>query len=91
MRNREPLLVAAVRQNNDALSLETTRYRIGSNDMRSVLQQQQALYSSRSALLRVQAEQHVNRVNLYLALGGGFGAGPALTPPAVASTNPEAN
>ena len=48
--DREPLLVAAVRQNNDALTLETTRYRIGSNDMRSVLQQQLALYSSRSAL-----------------------------------------
>ncbi|HSS08026.1 MAG TPA: TolC family protein [Rhodanobacteraceae bacterium] len=83
---REPLLVAAVRQNNDALSLETTRYRIGSNDMRSVLQQQQALYSSRSALLRVQAEQHVNRVNLYLALGGGFGDGPALASSSTATS-----
>lgn len=90
LRDREPLLVAAVRQNDDALKLETTRYRVGSNDMRSVLQQQMALYSSRSALLRVQADQHVNRVNLYLALGGGFGEGPALMSPAVAEAEASA-
>jgi outer membrane protein TolC len=58
--------------------------------MRSVLQQQMALYSSRSALLHVQADQHVNRVNLHLALGGGFGAEPALMYPAVATTEPPA-
>ncbi len=52
--------------------------------MRSVLQQQMALYTSRSALLRVQAEQHVNRVNLHLALGGGFGE-PALMVPSIAA------
>jgi outer membrane protein TolC len=46
--------------------------------MRSVLQQQMAVYSSRSGLLRVQADQRVNRVSLYVALGGGFGAAPAL-------------
>jgi outer membrane protein TolC len=90
LRDREPLLIAAVRQNDDALALEKTRYRVGSNDMRSVLQQQLALYSSRSALLRVQADQHVNRVNLHLALGGGFGEGPALMSPSVAAAAPAA-
>lgn len=90
LRDREPLLVTAVRRNDDALALETTRYRIGSNDMRSVLQQQMALYSSRSALLNVQADQRVNRVNLYVALGGGFGDQPALIPPSVAATEPPA-
>ena len=90
LRDREPLLLAAVRQNDDALGLERTRYRVGSNDMRSVLQQQMALYSSRSALLRVQADQHVNRVNLYVALGGGFGDVPALMYPSVATTSPPA-
>jgi outer membrane protein TolC len=89
LRDREPLLTEAVRQNNDALGLETTRYRIGSNDMRAVLQQQMTLYSSRSALLRVQAEQHVNRVSLHLALGGGFGEAPALMSP-VAEAEPAA-
>src|SRR6185312_12501522 len=88
LRDREPLLLDAIRRNDNALALERTRYRIGSNDMRSVLQQQMALYSSRSALLRVQAEQHVNRVNLYLALGGGFGDGPALASSSAAAAGP---
>jgi NodT family efflux transporter outer membrane factor (OMF) lipoprotein len=78
LRDREPLLSEAVHQNDNALALEKTRYRVGSTDMRSVLQQQMAVYSSRSGLLRVQADQRVNRVSLYVALGGGFGAVPAL-------------
>lgn len=90
LRDREPLLLAAVKQNDDALALEKTRYRIGSNDMRSVLQQQMALYSSRSALLRVQADQHVNRVSLYVALGGGFDAQPALSTPVATTAAPSA-
>jgi outer membrane protein, multidrug efflux system len=84
LRDREPLLLAAVHKNDAALALENTRYRVGSSDMRSVLQQQMALYSSRSALLQVQADQHVNRVSLYLALGGGFGDGPALASTSIA-------
>jgi outer membrane protein, multidrug efflux system len=87
LRDRESLLLAAVQRNDNALSMETVRYRVGSSDMRNVLQQQMSLYSSRSALLRVQADQHVNRVNLYLALGGGFGEGPALTAPSVAAAD----
>jgi NodT family efflux transporter outer membrane factor (OMF) lipoprotein len=78
LRAREPLLAAATRDNDRALKLESERYRVGNRDLRSVLLQQMELYSSRSALLRVQAEQRVNRVNLHLALGGGFGSSPAL-------------
>ena len=37
-----------------------------------------------SALVRVQTEQLVQRVNLYLALGGGFEAAPAAAPVAQA-------
>jgi outer membrane protein TolC len=37
-----------------------------------VQQQQLALYAARTTLLRVQSEQLVQRVNLYLALGGGW-------------------
>jgi NodT family efflux transporter outer membrane factor (OMF) lipoprotein len=86
LRDREPLLTSAVEQNDRSLSLELTRYRIGSVDMRTVLQQQMALYSARSALLRVQSEQHVNRVTLHVALGGGFGEQPAMTFVPVAAT-----
>jgi len=42
-----------------------------------------ALFSANSALLRVQSERLVQRVNLHLALGGGFDAAP--TAAAVAS------
>jgi len=90
LRDREPLVSAAVQQNDNALALEKTRYRVGSTDMRSVLQQQMALYSSRSGLLRVQADQHVNRVSLYVALGGGFGAAPALASAPVTPAEPPA-
>jgi NodT family efflux transporter outer membrane factor (OMF) lipoprotein len=90
LRDREPLVTAAVQQNDNALGLEKTRYRVGSTDMRSVLQQQMALYSSRSGLLRVQADQHLNRVSLYVALGGGFGAAPALASVPVIPAEPSA-
>jgi outer membrane protein TolC len=48
------------------------RYRVGSGDLRAVQQQQVAVYGSRTSLIRVQSEQLVQRVNLYLALGGGW-------------------
>ena len=44
--------------------------------MRAVQQQALALSATRTALLRVQAERLVQRVNLHLALGGGFEAKP---------------
>jgi hypothetical protein len=39
------------------------------------------LSGSRSALIRMQAEQRVQRVNLHLALGGGFEVPPPPPPP----------
>lgn len=91
LRDREPLLTAAVEQNDRSLSLELIRYKIGSVDMRTVLQQQMSLYSARSALLRVQADQHVNRVALHVALGGGFGEQPALAYAPAATAEPAAH
>ena len=73
MREREAILGEGVQHNQRALDLEQARYKVGARDFRSVTQQQLALYSVRMALLRVQSEQRVQRVNLHLALGGGFG------------------
>ena len=39
-----------------------------------MLSQQIARYAARSAELRAEGEQRVQRVNLHLALGGDFGA-----------------
>ncbi|HTQ00654.1 MAG TPA: TolC family protein [Casimicrobiaceae bacterium] len=71
---REKILVRAVRENERALELTNVRYRVGSSDLRGVQQQQLALYSAQVALLRVQTDRLVQRVNLYLALGGSYDA-----------------
>jgi len=69
---RQSALRAAVAENARALELANVRYRVGSGDLRAVQQQQIAVYAARTALLRVEGEQLAQRVNLYLALGGGW-------------------
>ena len=44
--------------------------------MKSLFQERIRLYAAESALIRLRAERLVQRVNQYLALGGGFGALP---------------
>jgi NodT family efflux transporter outer membrane factor (OMF) lipoprotein len=72
LEQREAILKRAVADNQRAVDLATVRYRVGSGDLRAVQQQSLALYASRTALLRVQSERLVQRVNLHLALGGSF-------------------
>jgi NodT family efflux transporter outer membrane factor (OMF) lipoprotein len=77
---RESVLARAVAENEQALELANVRYKVGSSDLRGVRQQQIAVYGSQSALIRVQTEKLVQRINLFLALGGGFDAAPAAAP-----------
>jgi NodT family efflux transporter outer membrane factor (OMF) lipoprotein len=72
LEERESLLKQAAAENAHALELANVRYRVGSGDLRAVQQQTLALDAARTALLRVQSERLVQRVNLYLALGGSF-------------------
>lgn len=72
LQDREELLRQAVSENTRALEFANVRYRVGAGDLRAVEQQSLAVSASRTALLRVQAERLVQRVNLYLALGGSF-------------------
>lgn len=72
LERRQPLLSMAVNESKQALSMAQTRYRVGATDLRSVEQEQLQLAAARTSLLRVQSEQLVQRVNLYLALGGSF-------------------
>ena len=68
-----------------------TQFKVGSTDLRFVEQRQLALTSTRSALIHVQADQRVQRVNLHLALGGSFDLppqAPASAPPAGAQPTP---
>jgi outer membrane protein TolC len=71
-REREQILTQVVSDNEQALSVVQTQFKVGSTDLRFVEQRQLALNATRSALIRVQAEQRVQRVNLHLALGGSF-------------------
>jgi NodT family efflux transporter outer membrane factor (OMF) lipoprotein len=72
LEERFATLSRAVADNARALELAEIRYRVGSADLRAVQQQQLALFATRSTLLRARSERLVQRVNLHLALGGGF-------------------
>jgi NodT family efflux transporter outer membrane factor (OMF) lipoprotein len=72
MRDRERILTAQLVDSQHAVDLARTRFNVGSGDLRAVEQRQLALTANRSALLRMQAEQRVQRINLHLALGGSF-------------------
>jgi outer membrane protein, multidrug efflux system len=61
-----------VTENERALELAGVRVRVGSADQRLVQQQALAVAAARAALTRVTSERLVQRVNLYLALGGSF-------------------
>jgi outer membrane protein TolC len=69
---REQLLQRVVADNQSALDLAQSSYRIGKTDLRSVQQQQLNLFAARLSLLHVQSDQLNQRVNLHLTLGGSF-------------------
>jgi outer membrane protein TolC len=69
---REIILRDLVAQNQLALELTEKSYRIGMSDLAAVQQRQIDVSSSWMLLLRVQSEALSQRVNLHLALGGGF-------------------
>ena len=69
---RNQVLQQAVADNQRALELAQTSYRVGKADLSTVQQQELNVYSAQLALLRVQSEQLAQRVNLHLALGGSF-------------------
>ena len=71
-RDREEILAQALSDNQQALTLVQTQFKIGSTDLRFVEQRQLSVTTTRSALIRMQAEQRIQRVNLHLALGGSF-------------------
>jgi multidrug efflux system outer membrane protein len=73
-REREQILMQTLADEQRALELVQTRFKVGSTDLRSVNQQQLALNATYSALIRMQAEQRIQRVNLHLAVGGSFEA-----------------
>jgi len=78
-REREQILAQTMADNQRAFEIVRTQFQVGKTDLRFVSQRQLALNATRSSIVRVQAEQRVQRVNLHLALGGSF-ALPAAQP-----------
>jgi outer membrane protein TolC len=74
LRERDVILETSIRDSERALELAQIQYRVGTVDRRAVEQNQLALYAARTSRLRVQTERLAQRVNLHLALGGGFDA-----------------
>lgn len=72
LRERDAILARSIAENERALELAQIQYRVGKVDLRAVEKRQLALYSARTAHLRVQTDRLAQRANLYLALGGGF-------------------
>ena len=71
-RERERILMETLADEQRALDLVVTRFKVGSTDLRFVTQQQLVLNATQAALIRMQAEQRIQRVNLHLAVGGSF-------------------
>jgi NodT family efflux transporter outer membrane factor (OMF) lipoprotein len=80
-RERERILTQTLADNRRAYELVQTQFKVGSTDLRFVTQRELALFATQSALIRMQAEQRVQRVNLHLALGGNFEEPPPPPPP----------
>jgi multidrug efflux system outer membrane protein len=77
LRERQAILQQVAADSRCSMELATVQYKIGSSDLRSVLQEQLRLYSTLMTLVQIQGEGLVQRVNLHLALGGGFAVPPA--------------
>jgi outer membrane protein, multidrug efflux system len=75
-REREQILAQTLADNQRAYEVVQTQFKVGSTDLRFVAQRQLALNATQSAVIRMRAEQRVQRVNLHLALGGSFAARP---------------
>ena len=73
LREQEEALTRSTSQLAAALRLARDRYTRGVGDYLTVLESQSREFVARSALLAVRRERLTNRVDLFLALGGGFG------------------
>lgn len=88
-RDRERILAETQSHNQRALEIVQTQFKVGSTDLRFVTERQLVLNTTSAALIRAQAEQRVQRVNLHLALGGSFEPKPAPPAPPGGGSSPK--
>lgn len=72
LKQQKERLIAAQEQAEAAASLLDTRYREGIGEILSLLEARRGVYELRSRILALQQQLLRNRVDLHLALGGGF-------------------
>jgi outer membrane protein TolC len=77
---QETALETATKQSQAARDLAEQRYRLGLADIITLLSSQRAALTAESQLLAVRRLRLENRVNLHLALGGGFRMTSVTTP-----------
>lgn len=70
---RETAFLASADAAEQSVVISTKRYRAGIESFFNVLEAQQRALNARSAYLSTRRDRLTNRVNLHLALGGGFG------------------
>jgi NodT family efflux transporter outer membrane factor (OMF) lipoprotein len=85
-----PYIKNALLDHTEAVRIAELQYRAGSLDLLSVLQLQEGQIQTQAELIKLANTQLANRVNLHLALGGGFDNSPATSAPA-ASGHPPIN
>ena len=76
---RLPFEESAVRERDEAFRLGEIKYRYGTTDLFLVLQLQQEQITEQINLIKLRYALLGNRIQLHLALGGGFDAAPATT------------
>jgi outer membrane protein TolC len=74
---RLPFTENSVLDHTEAVRVANLRYKAGSMDFLSVLQLQEGQIQSQADLIKLHNTQLANRINLHLALGGGFDSLPA--------------
>ncbi len=72
LQKQELALQVAAKESVEAESLALEEYTSGIVDMITLLESQRRSYDAQSALLEISNQRLLNRVNLYLALGGSF-------------------
>lgn len=76
---RVPLDQSAVMARTEAVRIATVQYKAGRRDVLWVSQIQAGQLANEADLIKLEGLQRVNRIQLYLALGGSFDAVPATT------------
>jgi outer membrane protein TolC len=77
LQRRLPLDLSATQARGDAVRIATVQYLAGRRDLLWVSNLESGQLASEADLVKLQTLQHINRIQLYLALGGGFAEAPA--------------